>query len=63
MKRRKQHEHAPKHTGPEGVWLNIDGTAQLREVCRCGFDRFIDETSRQPVTGWREPLPYRSFYP
>ena len=57
-RRKRKHEHAPDRTGAEGVWLNLDGTAELREICRCGFDRFINETTRRPVTGWNEPQHY-----
>ena len=55
---RRKHEHAPKRTGPEGAWLSITGTAEIREICECGADRFIDESTRQPLTAWQDPQHY-----
>ena len=49
---RRKHEHTPSSTGKEGAWRNIDGTTEIREICTCGADRFIEESTREPVTAW-----------
>ena len=60
MRRRSRtHDHSPERTELDRVWLDLFGPAQLRQRCRCGLVRFVDEITREPVTAWNEPEPNR----